>query len=506
MNPSCHQKPAPHRRIAAPFAAWLSLAALLTPTLSPAREEQVGFAELAEQHPIGFADLVEHQMNTVVNIATLQKVPAAEASPDAENDIPPGSHFEEFFREFHGDQPSSPHRIAARGSGIIMDSDGLIVTNHHVVEAADEIKVILHDETQLNAELVGSDEMTDLALLQVRGPNKLPAAEWGDSDALRIGDWVMAIGNPFGLGGSVTTGILSARARDIQQGPYDEFLQTDASINQGNSGGPLFDTTGRVIGINTAIFSPTGGSVGIGFAIPSALARPVIEQIRTHGRARRGWLGVQIQPVTPDIAETLGRDGAHGALVTGVTEGSPAEAGGLRRGDMILSFAGREIGEAHRLPRAVADTPIGQLVDMEVLSRGEIRSMEIRVGDMDDSLAAEVAGIEDPDLSELSPPSREFGLTLAPLSDELRAMFAIPDAVTDGVVITDLAPDSPAVEQDLAVGDVIVEIDRQPVGDPDDLAGRIETARREGKRNLLMLLNRQGDLRYVPLPLDGNGG
>jgi len=323
--------------LALPLAAFIGAAGLALP--APVS---------AQSGPPGFGDLAEQQIKTVVNISTTQTRPQGSPGrgpggapgqgqgpgqgPGGQDlpEFPPGSPFEEFFRQFREQQPT-PRPVTALGSGFIIDAGGLVVTNNHVVADADEIQVILHDDTVLQAELVGNDPLTDLALLRVKTDRPLPAARWGQSNDLRIGDWVMAIGNPFGLGGTVTTGILSARARDINQGPYDEFLQTDASINRGNSGGPLFNMAGEGIGINTAIFPPTGGSIGIGFAVPSSLARPVIEQLRDFGKPRRGWLGVQIQAVTSEIAESLQLPGAKGALVTTVTPGGPAEQAGILR-------------------------------------------------------------------------------------------------------------------------------------------------------------------------------
>ena len=347
----------------------------------------------AHPAPDSFADLAQSLLPAVVNVSSSM---AAKASADAPEMpvFPPGSPFEQFFKDFmnrhHGgnggnggggddngdngdddpgqgpdmapDQPSGhPHRMQSLGSGFIIDPEGYVVTNNHVIEGADEITVTLQDNTTLKATLVGHDDRTDLALLKVQSDKPLPAVKFGDSDAARVGDWVLAIGNPFGLGGSVTAGIVSARGRDIQQGPYDDFIQTDAAINKGNSGGPLFNMAGDVIGINTAILSPSGGSIGLGFAIPSGEARVVVDQLRQYHRARRGWLGVRIQQVTPDIAETLGLHGSDGALVAGVNTGGPADRAHLQNGDVILTFNGQKLHEMRTLPRVVAETPIDRL-------------------------------------------------------------------------------------------------------------------------------------------------
>ncbi|HJS32758.1 MAG TPA: Do family serine endopeptidase, partial [Alphaproteobacteria bacterium] len=316
----------------------------------------------------GFADLAERLLPAVVNISTTQTVrqdrnqqQGPQQGPQGERrrgpevpQFPPGSPFEEFFREFfdrQGRPDAPPRRTQSLGSGFVIDSTGYVVTNNHVIAEADEIKVILHDDTQLAAKVIGRDPKTDLAVLKVEPSKPLTAVKFGNSDQTRVGDWVVAIGNPFGLGGTVTAGIVSARARDINAGPYDDFIQTDASINRGNSGGPMFNLAGEIIGINTAIYSPSGGSVGIGFAIPANLAKPVIDQLRVSGKVRRGWLGVQIQSVTDEIAESLGLNKARGALVARVTENSPAAKGKIESGDVILKFDGKDVTEMRRLPR-----------------------------------------------------------------------------------------------------------------------------------------------------------
>ena len=313
--------------------------------------------------PESFHPLAADKLPAVVSIISRQEI-TADQGPALPR-LPPG--LEEFLERFGDgflDQfregMPMPQPEEALGSGFIIDAEGYVVTNNHVVEGADEVRVILQDDQELPAEVVGRDPRTDLALLRVEAPDQLPALNWGDSDDALVGDWVMAIGNPFGLGGTVTTGVVSARARNIQAGPYDDFIQTDAAINRGNSGGPLLDMEGRVVGVNTAIFSPTGGSIGIGFAVPSAIAEPVITELRETGTVRRGWLGVQIQPVTDEIAEAIGLDEARGALVGDVIEGSPAADAGIQVGDVILRFAGREIEEVRDLTRAVADAPVGE--------------------------------------------------------------------------------------------------------------------------------------------------
>ncbi|PWC89658.1 serine protease [Azospirillum sp. TSH100] len=485
--------------------------------------------------PPSFRDLARTQIDTVVNISSTQ-APQASAGggrlPEG-MDIPPGSPLEEFFREFRnrqrggqggqggqggGSQESGPNGgprgggpqnggpqglpSMALGSGFIIDPSGLIVTNNHVVSDAAEIAVTLHDGTKLPAKLLGSDAPTDLALLKVESAKPLTAAHWGDSETVEVGDWVVAIGNPFGLGGSVTAGILSARARDIQQGPYDEYLQTDAAINRGNSGGPLYDANGGVIGINTAIYSPTGGSVGIGFAIPSSLAKPIIDQLKEDGKVRRGWLGVQVQRVTPDIAESLGVDGTGGALVTSVSPGSPAASAGLRQGDVITAFNGGPLEQMRQLPRLVASTEIGRTVPLTLLRGGKAQSVQVTVGELrDEPQQLAMSGSSGAPRSAQPEESKSaLGLKLAPLTPGLRETFSIGDDV-DGLVVTEVDRDSPASQRGLDLGDVIVEAGQEPVATPADLESRIAKAKEQGRKTLLMLVSRGGDLRYVPLPL-----
>ncbi len=306
----------------------------------------------------------------------LQEVP-----PDLQ--LPPGSPFEEFFHDFMEKQKNAPHtkhKATALGSGSIIDPSGYIVTNYHVVQDADEITVILQDDTNLTATVVGKDKKTDLALLKVETKKPLPSVAWGDSEKARVGDWIVAIGDPYGLGGTVTAGIISARARDINSGPYDEYLQTDAPINRGNSGGPMFNMDGEVVGVNTAIFSPSGGSIGIGFAIPSSLAKNIVDQLREHGHIRRGWLGVRIQMVTKDIADSLGLDHAKGALVSSVTPDGPAAKAGVQAGDVIISFDGKEVPEMRRLPLMVAETEVDKAVNMTVFRKGKEIALKVKQG------------------------------------------------------------------------------------------------------------------------------
>ena len=454
----------------------------------------VAFAGAA---PENFADLAEKLLPAVVNISTTQRI-EGRAGPELPQ-LPPGSPFEEFFKEFfeRNQPPQGRRRATSLGSGFIIDPDGYVVTNNHVIQEADEITVITHDNRRLEATLVGRDPKTDLAVLKVEAGGELPSVRFGDSDATRVGDWIIAIGNPFGLGGTVTAGIISARGRDINAGPYDDFLQTDASINRGNSGGPMFNTNGEVIGINTAIFSPTGSSVGIGFAIPSATAEPVIDQLLDSGEVRRGWLGVHIQTVTEELAETLGLDRPRGALVASVIEGGPAERAGVKAGDVIVEFADREVEEMRRLPRIVAETPVGRDVAVVVWrDRGETR-LSVAVGELK---AEETVVASRTESGETA--NKDIGLSLSELTPALRERFELEEDAK-GVVITDVDESGPAADKDLRPGDVIVEVSQEEVASPRDLAAKVEKARSAGQKSVLLLVeSKRGGLRFVALRIE----
>lgn len=479
-------------------AGFLFALALAVAWIQPANARPV---------PESFADLAERLLPSVVNVSTAQQSRGATAQqrrlPEMPQ-FPPGSPFEDFFREFfdRNNRPDAPARRATSlGSGFVIDASGLIVTNNHVVADADEITVILHDDTSLKAEVVGRDSKTDLALLRVKPAKPLVAVKFGDSDGARVGDWVLAIGNPFGLGGTVTAGILSARQRDINAGPYDDFIQTDASINRGNSGGPLFNMAGDVIGVNTAIFSPSGGSIGIGFAIPSALARPVIQQLKEFGRTRRGWLGVRIQGVTDEIADTLGLGKARGALVASTNEKGPAAEAGIQPGDIVLTFDGREIPDMRRLPRVVAETPINKRAKVVVWRKGRELTFDVKVGELDENEEPEqVAAV--PKGGDQKPVTAEaLGLSLSGLSADLRQKFSIGEE-TNGVVVTAVTPNSPAAEKGVRIGDVILEVGQEEVRSPGEIASKVEEARKANRKSLLLLIDRQGDLRFVALRID----
>ncbi len=443
--------------------------------------------------PESFADLAEKLLPAVVNIASTANVSEQSLTGDPQLD--------EFFKEFfERNRPEGPQQETSLGSGFVIDPDGYIVTNNHVIRGATEVTVRLQDGTELSAELIGSDEKTDLALIKVDAAVQLPYVSWGDSDAVRIGDWVIAIGNPFGLGGSVTAGIVSARQRDINAGPYDDFIQTDASINRGNSGGPMFDMEGGVIGVNTAIFSPSGGSIGIGFAIPSNQARVVIDQLREFGYTRRGWIGVRIQSVDAELAEGRGLDTTTGALVANVSPGGPAELAGIVAGDVILTFDGKSVNDMRQLPRIVAETPIGKSVEVVLWrDRGE-KTVNLEVGELDEQEVAAAAEPDAPTLPEQGDVPL-IGLSVASLTPEIRQAFEIGEEVT-GVVITEVDANSSAAEKGLMPGDVIIDVDQKPVVSPADVDTRVQEARDNGQRVVTLLIERRGDARWVALRID----
>src|SRR5580700_9499815 len=448
-----------------------------------------------------FAQLAGRLVGVVVNISTQMATPPGKTAQDVPQ-ASPGSSLDEFFRDFFGEKGapggSGAPRSASLGSGFIIDPAGLIVTNNHVIANAEQITVTLSDDTTLQAQVIGRDSVTDLALLKVDAKTPLPAASWGDSTKTRVGDWVLAIGNPFGLGGSVTAGIISATARDIHSGPYDDYLQTDASINRGNSGGPMFNLGGEVIGINTAIYSPSGGSIGIGFAIPAALAQPIIEQLKATGKVERGWIGARIQPVTDEIAESLGLDKNRGAMIAAVDWGSPAEKAKLQPGDVILSYDGRPIERSRQLPRLVADTPPDKQVKLTVWRDGKEQEVELKAAALNPNRPAPPP----PEPEKPKPPAAidAFGLKLTKLTPDLRKQFSLPDRVK-GVVVLEVPPNSPGAAQGLRPGDLIVGVGRAPVASPEQVPQLAAAARKAGQKKVLVRVEREGNTRFVALPV-----
>jgi len=450
--------------------------------------------------PASVADLAEGLLGAVVNISTSQKVKQQRPRVPVPK-VPDGSPFQEFFDDlFPNDQNNDgPSRnVQSLGSGFVISEDGYIVTNNHVIADADEIVANFSDGTKLVAELVGTDPKTDIAVLKVTSEEKLNFVALGDSNAARIGDWVMAIGNPFGLGGSVSMGIVSAIGRDINAGPYDNFIQTDAAINRGNSGGPLFNMDGDVIGINTAIISPSGGSIGIGFSVPSSLAKLVIDQLIEFGETRRGWLGVQIQSVSDDIAESLGLGEARGALVGDVFNDGPADKAGITSGDIVLSFNGIKVDTMRDLPKIVADTPVDKEVDVVLFRKGEEVTVKVVVGRLEDGEKTIAASDEQIGKSEAAEaPKPVLGMMLSELTDELRDEEGVAADVT-GVYVMEVVDGSSAQDKGIAAGDVIVEVNQEEVSTPEDVSKRVDELKGEDRKNaLLMISSSEGDIKFV---------
>src|SRR5262245_15729245 len=441
------------RQVRRPALATVAAAAMVLPVLSTAS---------AARGPDNIADVAEKVIDAVVNISTSQKVETRNTPmPQLPNDPQLDELFRDFFnRRGQGDPQNrerGPRRVNSLGSGFIIDSSGIVVTNNHVISEADEITVILNDGTRLKAELIGKDQKTDIALLRVKPDKPLKAVKFGDSEKLRLGEWVIAIGNPFSLGGTVTAGIVSARNRDINSGPYDNYIQTDAAINRGNSGGPLFNLEGEVIGINTAIISPSGGSIGIGFAVPSKTALPVIDQLKQFGETRRGWLGVRIQQVTDEIAESLKISPPRGALVAGVDDKGPAKPAGIEPGDVIVKFDGKEIKEMRDLPRVVADTPVGKDVEVIVIRKSKEEKKTVKIGRLEDGEKQQPASLKKDEPAEKSVVQKALGLQLSNMTDDLRKRYKLKDNA-NGVVITGVDSNSAAADKRLKAGDVIVEV------------------------------------------------
>lgn len=449
--------------------------------------------------PESFADLAEAVSPAVVNITTTTIV---EASADNSPLVPEGSPFEDFFRDFtdRGGQGGNkaPRRSQALGSGFVISEDGYIVTNNHVIEGADEIEIEFFEGFTLPATLVGTDPKTDIAVLKVESDKPLVFVAFGDSDVARMGDWVMAMGNPLGQGFSISAGIVSQRGRALQ-GAYDDYIQTDAAINRGNSGGPLFNMDGEVIGVNTAILSPNGGSIGIGFSMASNVVNRVTDQLIEFGETRRGWLGVKIQNVSEDVAEAMGLDSASGALITDVPEG-PSKTAGIEAGDVIVSFDGKDVEDANALVRTVGEAEVGKAVRVVVFRDGKTKTLMVTLGRRE-----EAENVAFPTSEEDAPAVVEdtelFGLTVAPLTDETREQLGVA-AGTDGLAVMAVDETSEAYTKGLRAGDVIVEAGQEPIATPADLSARADQAREAGRKTVLLLVRRAGEPRFVALSVD----
>ena len=497
-------------RFALGFALALGVSALAPCALTIPAAQAKGLESLA--------DLAEQVSDAVVNISATQLVEKEKKEKkDTTGEAPnasPGTPFDDLFNEFfkrrqngqNGAPPDLPanRKSSSLGSGFVIDGtagSAIIITNNHVIADANDITVIFTDGQKLKAEIIGKDAKVDVAVLRVKPEKALKSVKFGDSEKMRVGDPVMAVGNPFGLGGTVTAGIVSARNRNIDSGPYDNYIQTDASINKGNSGGPLFNMAGEVIGINTAILSPTGGSIGLGFATPSATVMPIIDQLRNFGETRRGWLGVRIQNVDDGIAESLGLGTARGALVAGITPGGPAEPSGMKTGDVVIKFDGRDVKDSRDLPKLVAATAVGKAVAVIVMRGGKETTLSVTLGRLEDG---EKLASLDSKPGEPSKPvvQKALGMEFTGMSDEIRKKFKIKDSVK-GVVVTAVDANSGAADKHVMNGEVIVEINQDPVAAPADIVKKIKALKDAGKKSALMLVaNPQGEVRFVALTIE----
>ncbi|MFV0280746.1 MAG: DegQ family serine endoprotease [Rhodoblastus sp.] len=493
--PRCFSRPATAAGLA--LALALGGAATFAPPLAPA---------YARSAPDSFADLAASVSGAVVNIAATQTV---EAKRGGGPQFQPGTPFDDLFEEFFkrrgqgGGEPRT-RRSNSLGSGFVIDPSGIVITNNHVIQDATEVYVVFTDGKKLKAEVVGKDAKVDVAVLKVKPEKPLTAVKFGDSDKARVGDWVMAVGNPFGLGGSVTAGIVSARNRNIDSGPYDNYIQTDAAINKGNSGGPLFNMDGEVVGINTAILSPSGGSIGIGFATPANTVKPIIEQLQQFGETRRGWLGVRIQNVDDSIAESLSLGKARGALIAGVDDKGPSKPAGLKVGDVIVKFDGKTVDQSRDLPKIVAATPIGKEVDVVVVRDGKETTKTVKLGRLEDGGKTAKANGSSRDRDEPENAVKSaLGMDFSTLGDDMRAKFQIKDNVKSGVVITRVDPSSNAAEKRIQAGEVIVEVNQKAVSNPSDVQDALKALKKDGKKSALLLVsNAAGEVRFVPVALD----
>ena len=465
-----------------------------------------GMRAEARGAPDSFADLAEQVSPAVVNITTSTIVAQRTGNQPM---IPEGSPFEDFFRDFlDRNQPGGPNgndnaprqrRSQALGSGFVISEDGFIVTNNHVIEGADEILIeFFNGGGELPAKVIGTDPNTDIAVLKVESDKPLPFVTFGDSDIMRVGDWVMAVGNPLGQGFSVSAGIVSQRNRELS-GAYDDYIQTDAAINRGNSGGPLFNMDGEVVGVNTAILSPNGGSIGIGFAMSSAVVKRVVDQLKEFGETRRGWLGVRIQDITDDIAEAMGLESTNGALITDVPDG-PAKDAGILPNDIILSFDGTEVTDTRELVRIVGNAPVGKAVRVVILREGQTETLKITLGRREDASAAS-GDAPGEDTPEAPAEGKVLGMTLGELDDIRREDLGLPPAA-EGLVVLDIDEDSEAFEKGIRAGDVVAEAGQEAVNSIDGLQARLDAAKDGGRKSVLLLVRRDDNPRFVALTLE----
>jgi len=451
----------------------------------------------AQQMPPSFAPVAKDLLPAVVNISTQKAVENGPQTPFEQ--LPEGHPLREFFERFGGGGRQAPKQMRSLGSGFIIDDAGYIVTNQHVVKKADKVTVVLRDKTRLDAKIVGTDKATDIALLKVKTDRDLPEVDWGNSAKAQIGDWTLAIGNPFGLGGSVTAGIVSARGREIKAGPYSRFIQTDTAINRGNSGGPLFNTDGKVIGVNTAILSPSGGNVGLGFALPSKVAKPIVDELRADGEVTRGWLGVRVQPVTPQLAKGLDIPTDSGALIGNVMDGGPAAKVGLKQGDVVTKVGTDRVSDAGELAWQVSQHDPGESVTFTLYRDGEKMTQTVTLGERSD---AKMASAE-PDVDGQAA-AKLLGVKLADIGPQMREKFDLGKGV-DGAVVTAVAPGGPAASRGMQPGDVIAQVGRREVDGPADVNKVLRKAAENGADGVVLLLRRDGGGQFVSVPLASPG-
>ncbi len=446
--------------------------------------------------PFSFADLVERVSPAVVSVTVEAKVEPMAAMGQLPDDIP--EPFRQFFRNFGGPD-AVPQKSIGVGSGFIIDKAGYIVTNNHVVDHSSKITVKLPDGRQFDAKLIGTDPATDVALIKIKSDKPLPTVEFGDDRQLRVGDWVVAVGNPFGLSNTVTAGIVSSIGRDVGNGPYTDFIQIDAPINRGNSGGPTFDLRGQVVGMNSMIYSPTGGSVGIGFAIPASTIHDVVAQLKTHGHVSRGWLGVQIQSITPEMAASLGSKDMQGAIIAEVVPGGPAAKAGMQQGDVVIAVNGKPVEDSRDLSRRVASLIAGSKATFTVIRDGNRKDIVADITLRKDDQLASNQKFGGPS-QQPEAKTKAMGLSLAPLTPDVRQQFNLDDSV-NGVVVTDVDPNSDAADKGLRPGDVLRSVGNKPVHSPQDVKGRVAEAHAAGRKSVLLLVTRGGGERFIAVDI-----
>jgi len=507
------RKPGRHSRLlamgsaAAIVVVGLGAFALLPPVRQVADHDAVEIAAndntshpstprmLENSSPFSFADLVERVSPAVVTITSETMTTASDDDADAPDNLP--EPFRDLFNQFNKQQQQAPHKEISAGSGFIIDKSGLIVTNNHVIDASKKITVKLPDGREFTAKLIGTDPATDIALIKITSDKPLPTVEFGDDRALRVGDWVVAVGNPFGLSNSVTAGIVSSIGRDIGAGNYNDFIQIDAPINRGNSGGPTFDLRGQVVGMNSMIFSPSGGSVGIGFAIPASTIHDVVAQLQAHGKVSRGYLGAEIQSITPEIAASMGIKDTKGAIVASVVPNGPAAKAGFEQGDIVTAIDGKPVEDSRDLVRRVGSATAGSSSDFTIDHQGQTKTVKVEIGARPDD---KVASNEPSTPSAMPASATAMGLGLAPVTPDARKTYNLADSVS-GVVITKVDPTSDAADKGLAPGDVVMKVGTHMVKTPQDVQAGVAEAAKGGRKSVLLLVSGQGGSRFVAVDI-----